>query len=75
MGALTSWMIFGISIVQLCKSSRHLARILILRSNPLRLDIYHISFPNDPRWMQALGMLLPITVKATLNRSVIFLVT
>ncbi|KAM5536367.1 hypothetical protein V8D89_009965 [Ganoderma adspersum] len=34
MGALTSWMIFGISIVQ--------------------LYIYHISFPNDPRWMQAL---------------------
>ncbi|KAI1787646.1 hypothetical protein LXA43DRAFT_1164860, partial [Ganoderma leucocontextum] len=34
MGALTSWMIFGISVVQ--------------------LYMYHISFTNDPRWMQTL---------------------
>lgn len=50
---MTSWLIFGISIVQLCASS--LRSLLALFLSETCADIYYISFPTDRVWMKALG--------------------
>ena len=50
-GALLSWMLFGISIVQLCASTSlpcRLASSVLFLADTLS-DIFHVSFPKERR--------------------------